>query len=75
MIRGTTLIAGVRPLFPMPTHRLPHNAGNASADTQVSPFALPSAAHLLLRFSPHSQHRGLSVDAQATLSPLQRFGY
>ena len=32
-----------------------HNAGNASADTRVSPFPLPSAAHLLLRFSLRSQ--------------------
>ena len=39
---GTTLFAGSpRPLIPMPTHRLPHNAGNASKDTQAQPF--PSA--------------------------------
>ena len=30
-----------RPLTPMPTHRLPHNAGKASKDTQAQPF--PSA--------------------------------
>ena len=57
------------------THPLPHNAGNASADTQVFPFPLPSAAHLLLRFSPHFHQRGLSVDAPATLLPPQRFSY
>ena len=45
----------IRPLIPVPTHRLPHNAGNASKDTQVSPFPLPSAAHLLPRFSLRSQ--------------------
>ena len=39
---GTTLLAGSpRPLIPMPTHRLPHNAGKASKDTQAQPF--PSA--------------------------------
>ena len=31
----------IRPLIPVPTHRLPHNAGNASKDTQETPF--PSA--------------------------------
>ena len=45
------------------SHRMPHNAGNASADTQVSPFPLPSAVHLLPRFSPRFHHRGLSADA------------
>ena len=45
-----------RPLCPVPTHRLPRNAGNASKDTRgASPFPLPSAAHLLLRFSLRSQ--------------------
>ena len=39
------------------------NAGNTSADTRVSPFPLPSAAHLLLRFSLRSQLPELSVDA------------
>ncbi len=39
---GTTLLAeSPLPLIPMPTHRLPRNAGNASKDTQASPF--PSA--------------------------------
>ena len=44
-----------RPLCPVPTHRLPCNAGNASKDTWVSLFPLPSAAHLLPRFSLRSQ--------------------
>lgn len=44
-----------RPLCTVPTHRLPHNAGIASEDTWEHPFSLPSAAHLLLRFSPRSQ--------------------
>ena len=54
---GTTLFAVVkRPLCPVPTHRLPVNAGNASEDTEgTSSFSLPSAAHLLLRFSLPSQ--------------------
>ena len=43
---GTTLLAGNLPLCPVPTHRLPVNAGNASEDTLVSHFSLPSAAHL-----------------------------
>ena len=43
---GTTLVAGnSRPLCPVPTHRLPVNAGIASEDTPVSRFPLPSAAH------------------------------
>ena len=46
----------IRPLTPVPTHRLPRNAGNASKDTRGdSPFPLPSAAHLLPRFSLRSQ--------------------
>ena len=46
----------IRPLTPMPTHRLPRNAGNASKDTRgTPPFPLPSAAHLLPRFSLRSQ--------------------
>ena len=41
---------------PTPTRRVPNNAGNASEDTKKSfPFPLPSAAHLLLRFSLPSQ--------------------
>ena len=45
-----------RPLCPVPTHRLPVNAGNASEDTLgFAHFPLPSAAHLLSRFSPCSQ--------------------
>lgn len=36
-------------------------------------FGAPSAAHLLIRFSPHSHQRGLSVDALSALSPRQRF--
>ena len=50
------------------------NAGNASVDTQgYSPFPLPSAAHLLLRFSLRSQPPELSVDALAALLPRRRF--
>ena len=66
---GTTLLAGNRPLTTVQTHPLPHNAGNASADTRVSPFPLPSAAHLLLRFSLRSQPPELSVDALTALLP------
>ena len=35
---GATLFAGInRPLCPVPTHRLPVNAGNASEDTKAKP--------------------------------------
>ena len=66
----------------LPETRPPHdsantpsafNAGNTSADTQVFPFPVPSAAHLLLRFSLRSQPPELSVDALATLLPLRWF--
>lgn len=52
---GTTLFAEKRPLISAPTRRLPDNAGNASEDTLVTHFPLPSAAHLLPRFLPPSQ--------------------
>ena len=42
-------------LSTVPTHRLPVNAGNASEDTLEPHFPLPSAAHLLPRFSLRSQ--------------------
>ena len=45
----------IRPLCTAPTRRLPVNAGNASEDTLVTHFPLPSAAHLLPRFSLCSQ--------------------
>ena len=45
----------IRPLCTVPSHRLPVNAGNASEDTEANLFPLPSAAHLLLRFSRRSQ--------------------
>ena len=45
----------IRPLCTAPTRRLPVNAGNASEDTLVTHFPLPSAAHLLPRFSLPSQ--------------------
>ena len=42
-------------LMQMPTHPLPHNAGNTSEDTRKAPFPLPSTAHLPTRFSLRSQ--------------------
>ena len=42
-------------LMQMPTHPLPHNAGIASEDTRLTPFPLPSAAHLPVRLPPCSQ--------------------
>ena len=60
----------IRPLCPVPTHRLPVNAGNASEDTKGSTlFPLPSAAHLLPRFSLRSQLPELSVDALNSFTP------
>ena len=53
----------------------PYNGGKSSEDTKPLPFPLPSAVHLLLRFSPHFHQRGLSVDAPAALSPRLRFAY
>ena len=42
-------------LMQMPTHPLPNNAGIASEDTRLSPFPLPSAAHLPVCLPPCSQ--------------------
>ena len=70
---GTTLFAGAPATLHGANTPSALNAGNTSSDTWVSLFPVPSAAHLLLRFSPHSQHRGLSVDAPAALLPPQRF--
>ena len=51
------------------------NAGNTSADTPVTRFPVPSAAHLLPRFSLRFQHPELSVDALAVLLPRLWFGF
>ena len=69
---GTTLFAELlRPLCPVPTHRLPVNAGNASKDTEEFlpvPLALggPFAESL---FAPLSAIAELSVDALSALPP------
>ena len=49
------------------------NAGNTSSDNPVTRFPVPSAAHLLLRFSLRSQLPELSVDALAVLLPRRWF--
>ena len=73
---GTTLFAELlRPLCPVPTHRLPVNAGNASKDTEEFlpvPLALggPFAESL---FAPLSAIAELSVDALSALPPPLRF--
>ena len=59
----------IRPLSPVPTHRLPVNAGNASEDTRVSPFPLPSAAHLPDRFSLRSQLCGTLCGCASGFTP------
>ena len=66
----------IRPLCPVPTHRLPVNAGNASEDTLVAHFPLPSAAHytdplfaplsalrcsLWMRFRLYSRFKGFKL--------------
>ena len=67
---GTTLFAELlRPLCPVPTHRLPVNAGNASKDTWVSPFPSPWAAHLPVRFSLRSQLCGTLCGCAADFTP------
>ena len=61
--RTENTVSAVPPCLPVkptalsaPTRRVPCNAGNASEDTkEIFPFPLPSAAHLLLRFSLPSQ--------------------
>ena len=66
----------IRPLIPVPTHRLPHNAGNASKDTQEVPFpsALggPFAAPL---FAPLSALQNSLWMRCAVLLPPQWFIY
>ena len=80
---GTTLFAGIsRPLNPVPTHRLPVNAGNASEDTQVKPvlsalggpFAAPLFAplsalrhSLWMRWQLYSRFHGLTYDMPVIL--------
>jgi len=75
---GTTLFAGsLRPLCPVPTHRLPVNAGNASEDTEEipvlpalgGPFAAPLFAplsalrhSLWMRWQLYFRVHGLSYD-------------
>ena len=66
---GTTLFAEKRPPHSGANTPAAFNAGNTSADTPVSPFPVPSAAHLLLRFSLRSQLPELSVDALTALLP------
>ena len=53
-----------RPLAPVPTHRLPCNAGNASKDTQGLPFSLcPRRPICCPAFRSALSNPELSVDA------------
>ena len=68
---GTTLFAG-KPATSatVPTHRLPlTQAIRHRILGDFTPFPLPSAAHLLPRFSLRSQLPELSVDALTVLLP------
>ena len=63
-----------RPLAPVPTHRLPRNAGNASKDTQGLPFSLcPRRPICCPAFRSALSNPELSVDALAVLLPPRRF--
>ena len=55
--------------------RCPITGANRQKILGILPFPLPSAVHLLLRFSPHFHQRGLSADALSALSPRHRFAY
>ena len=72
---GTTLFAGmIRPLCPVPTHRLPVNAGIASEDTLGCPISpCPRRPICCSAFRPALSSAGLSVDALAVLLPRLRF--
>ena len=72
---GTTLFAGkIRPLCPVPTHRLPVNAGNASEDTEdESCSPCPQRPICCPAFRPALSCAELSVDAPAALLPLLWF--
>ena len=61
-------------LMTAPTRRLPDNAGIASEDTRGIPLSLcPQRPICCSAFRPALSSAGLSVDALATLLPLQWF--
>ena len=64
----------IRPLNPVPTHRLPCNAGNASKDTQDRSLSLcPRRPICCPAFRSALSCAELSVDALAVLLPPQWF--
>ena len=62
-------------LMQMPTHPLPHNAGNTSEDTRKAPFPLPSTAHLPTRFSLRSQLCGTLCGCAADFTSVSTVSY
>ena len=64
----------IRPLTPVPTHRLPRNAGNASKDTPGFPVSpCPRRPICCPAFRSALSCAKLSVDALAVLLPPQWF--
>jgi len=57
----------------VPTHRLPHNAGIASEDTEEALSPCPRRPICRSAFRPALSSAGLSVDALSALLPLLRF--
>ena len=73
-LRYHLVCRGFRPLIPVPTHRLPCNAGNASKDTQGHPFSpCPRRPICCPAFRSALSYAKLSVDALAVLLPPQWF--
>ena len=72
---GTTLFAGkLRPLCPVPTHRLPVNAGIASEDTLASAISpCPRRPICCSAFRAPLSYGALSVDALTALLPRPWF--
>ena len=62
-------------LMQMPTHPLPHNAGNTSEDTRKAPFPLPSTAHLPTRSSLRSQLCGTLCGCAADFTSVSTVSY
>ena len=68
---GATLFAGkIRPLCPVPSHRLPRNAGNASEDTRDCSLShCPRRPIVLNRFSLRSQLCGTLCGCAFSFTP------
>ena len=60
-------------LSEVPTYLRQLTYAHTSQNTRPMPLTAPSAVHLMICVSPDSQQRGLSMEEQLPLSPLQRF--